>query len=31
MYLGGKMKIKVNYELMEKWIIENQEPVKNIN
>ena len=28
MYLGGKMKINVNYELMEKWRIENQEPVK---
>ena len=30
MYLGGKMKINVNYELMEKWRIENQEPVKRI-
>ena len=28
MYLGGKMKINVNYELIEKWRLENQELVK---
>ena len=28
MFLGGKMKINVNYELIEKWRLENQEPVK---